>query len=982
MLMRHSLPVTCIVLLLSCAGPCLHAQSPGGVDGAELWHMTAPAGRDLTGVYFWKDLSGDSVALRLYDTPSGKYTDVFRQPQRHTRTFNFNPALNLSEGGRPKVSLLRHTAMGQYTVIGVFCPKPSDKGKDAVLYALSGRPGSGTLLSKDKALGPSGAPALDYGKEKGQDLLLSSSDTLPESAFLEGSLRIVSYIKSGMPAHSVWGEDMGSAYSVGSSYDGKDINFRNAFDATLIGNNAFDGYSPEVVAFARHLSNTERLRVESYLALKYGVTLKGSYLDPRGDLIWDASANAGYHHRVTGLAREDTENLFQSLSTTSYEETPLYTSLNDTYYRSNPYNLPSESRLLVIGREKGSPLPEASRMIWGDDGGSTATFSPGEESPWHVMGRKWLVTTNLHSAADTTAVWQGTGFSVSKEGYTYTLLQEEGKNDAVALSKPLVGNDGSVSFICPSGSLDVGFTSAADGGLYGYRISGGRVFRLIKGTAQQEAVSTVSAGGQVTVSKSGDAVDLLIGAEGSPRYSVYIPASEDCRLAAFRPVQGAPRLELTGVRASGFGDTGNVVELGVSLSKDKDFSRFASNALLLVDENGTGEIDTETARIYRCSQTDAKRGKSIFHNVFFDGDGSGSDVFTFAYYDGILARLTPSDAGCTGGRPNADGSIGVEVIVGTPSYGYRVTADSVQGLAKDSLVQTGYIATDSHTIGGLLPGRYHVQVIQTGGTDLTANISDNTGNAYANSPGLYANSEFSWSVCDLTSSYHAGMSTVIRTGGMPDYGFEVNGATATVITGGKADAGRQFAVTQGDVLTLSFSGRHLDYKVNGKVVAVHDRLPLRGWFFTAGFTRRPSHIGNVLVGDKACPILTKSSDLTVETISRSVYEKTVTIGSACAPAATGRPRTRSVDNDRIGISDDSSFKVTATAAGTFTAHLSITKDIPADVLVFDASGKQLHNAQMEGGMEKTATFTVPRAGVYIVKAITREKEYTQKILSR
>lgn len=961
----------------------VEAQSPGGVNGAELWYMSVPTGRDLTGTYEWKDFSGDTVKSRIYEIRLNNYTAAFQQRQRHIRTFNFNPALNLSENGKPKVSLLRYTSLAQSTIIGLFCPKPSDKSKDAVLYAISGRLGSGSLLSKDKALSPIGLPALDYGKEKGQDLLYSSADAISQQTFDESSLRIVSYIKSGMPSHSVWGEELGSIYSVGSTYDKKNLNFKNAFDATLFGNNAFDGYSPEVIVFARQLSNTERLQVESYLALKYGVTLKGSYLSPRGDLIWDASSNATYHHRVTGLAREDGELLSQLLSTTSYEETPRYSSINDSYYQSNPYNLSSESRLLVIGREKGSPLPDGSCLIWGDDGGNTATLTPNDQSPWHIMGRKWLVKTNLHSTADTTSVWKGDGFSVKNEGYIATLLQEEGKDDAVVLSKPLVGRDGSISFICPSASLDIGFTAAADGNeLYGYRISGGKIFQLIKGTPQRESLSNVSAGERITISKSGDVLNLLIGAEGSSRYSVYIPSTEECRIATIRSVSGSRRLELTEVRASGFGDTGNVVELGTSLSKDKNFTRFASNALLLIDETGTGDIDPETVRIYRCSETDAKRGKAIFHNVFLDTDGSGSDVFTFAYYDGLLARLTPSDASCTGGKPNADGSVSVNVIVGTPSYSYRVHADSVAGFVKGTLLKTGNIAMDKYTISGLLPGSYHIQVIQTGGTNLTANISDRVSNAYANSSRKFSKSEFSWSVCDLTSSYQAGLSSVIRTSGMPDYGFEVRGATATIIVGRQADVSKQFTISQGDILSLAFNGQHLDYKINGKVVAVYDKLRIPGWFFTAIFTQRPSHIGNLLVENQACPILAKSPDLTVETISRSVYEKIVTVGSECAPMATKRLSERSLSDDQIGVSDDSSFNVTETVAGSFTAHLSMARDISADLLVFDTSGKMLYNAQMEGGLEKTATFTLPQTGVYIVKAITQDKEYTQKILSR
>lgn len=81
--------------------------------------MSVPTGRDLTGTYEWKDFSGDTVKSRIYEIRLNNYTAAFQQRQRHIRTFNFNPALNLSENGKPKVSLLRYTSMAQSTIIGL-----------------------------------------------------------------------------------------------------------------------------------------------------------------------------------------------------------------------------------------------------------------------------------------------------------------------------------------------------------------------------------------------------------------------------------------------------------------------------------------------------------------------------------------------------------------------------------------------------------------------------------------------------------------------------------------------------------------------------------------------------------------------------------------------------------------------------------------------------------------------------------------------
>lgn len=45
------------------------AQTPGGVDGSELWFKVAPLTTDLQSYYRWQDFSGDSIRLMLMDKP-------------------------------------------------------------------------------------------------------------------------------------------------------------------------------------------------------------------------------------------------------------------------------------------------------------------------------------------------------------------------------------------------------------------------------------------------------------------------------------------------------------------------------------------------------------------------------------------------------------------------------------------------------------------------------------------------------------------------------------------------------------------------------------------------------------------------------------------------------------------------------------------------------------------------------------------------
>lgn len=85
-----------------------------------------------------------------------------------------------------------------------------------------------------------------------------------------------------------------------------------------------------------------------------------------------------------------------------------------------------------------------------------------------------------------------------------------------------------------------------------------------------------------------------------------------------------------------------------------------------------------------------------------------------------------------------------------------------------------------------------------------------------------------------------------------------------------------------------------------------------------------SSLSNLLVNDQPCPILTKSSDVSVETILRSLYDKKVTITSECGGSVESQPMKRSSCEDGIAISDDRAFKVTDNSNHSFTAKLSMS----------------------------------------------------------
>jgi len=120
------------------------------------------------------------------------------------------------------------------------------------------------------------------------------------------------------------------------------------------------GQISEVIYFDSHLTLSDRRRVESYLAIKYGITL-GNTSSPvtylASDLItrpWIGSTT--YQNNVAGIGRDDNSGLNQKQST-SVNETSLVTMSLGDIKASNVDNTSAFSA-------------NKSFLLWGDDNGS------------------------------------------------------------------------------------------------------------------------------------------------------------------------------------------------------------------------------------------------------------------------------------------------------------------------------------------------------------------------------------------------------------------------------------------------------------------------------------------------------------------------------------------------------------------------------------------------------------------------------------
>ncbi|MES2411259.1 MAG: LamG-like jellyroll fold domain-containing protein [Bacteroidota bacterium] len=125
---------------------------------------------------------------------------------------------------------------------------------------------------------------------------------------------------------------------------------------------SLDGRIAEVITFnSRKNDATERTKIESYLGVKYGITLgingtSQNYIGSDGTIIWNASANSGYNYDIAGIGRDDVSKLNQKQSKSVNANSNLTIGLG-TVSTTNTANTNAFDA-------------DKKYLIWGDNGGN------------------------------------------------------------------------------------------------------------------------------------------------------------------------------------------------------------------------------------------------------------------------------------------------------------------------------------------------------------------------------------------------------------------------------------------------------------------------------------------------------------------------------------------------------------------------------------------------------------------------------------
>lgn len=820
------------------------AYDPGGVPGVAAWFRTEPVTSNPGSSLHWKDYGGESLHMMR-----GGNEAVEQRPS--TGIINFNPSLRILPAVKRSdmdSAIIKDCDLTQSTVIGVFAPEfKKHSGSypvnvSGLVWCLRDGDGNHSLMTNDSIFSSDISAGSPHGGKR-DNLKYDSGESADH--LMRNSVKVYSFFKASRPVRSAWGTG-DAVFSAGRrTYTGDHVTgagLKGSLDRINI-------FCPELCIFPRILRPLERLKVESYLAMKYGVTLTGSYLDPKGNLIWDGEGQKEFHNRVTALARDSAGNFSQVRSATSAGQyvLPSGGETEITHSLDNHVEL-SENHFLTIGKEQDSGLADGTCIIWGDNNGTTSAedYGPGadpeagSESPWHFMTRRWLIK------------------------------------------------------------------------------------------------------------RHGDTSSLRC-------------------MAALRNFDRPWKLN----------------------SRSRTF--------LCIDRSGTGSPEPESMDTVRCSVPDNTFGKTMFHNVEWDSDGSGSDIFTFAYFDGLQAQASATPATCSGAVPLSDGTVTVNVTVGDPSFSYVLsrTGQNAGEPAEPDTVSRGTFMSPQHVITGIASGSYLLGVAQNGGS----RIYGNSGAKLSLTQGRA--SSLKWRITNRTVRYSVKFSTKDdKSTSHPTLRFEGNRLYDSFSIMYPSSHG----ISEGDIIMIR-SDKNSGNGIYLNGTRIFDELNNNGIYdISITFDNGKSELAEFLTDGMPIEDFSYRGDVSVENCRKRELLYQVEIGSECDPSSetsvtevtrqyTYAPEhmpAKDRGNDASGVAgpndgtDDSSFTVRRlpdTEAG-FKATLRLDADLPATLAVYDASGRTVFTEEMEAGSTKESSFEVPAPGVYVVKAFTYGKEYTGKIISR
>jgi hypothetical protein len=602
----------------------LYAENKTGLQTPYVWMRTSSVSSDPDNNYFWKDLNGNNVKLNLNEQErvNGR-SDIY--------TYNFYPSFPFTDDAN---SLLRieGTGLQKATVIGVYgYSSEDDHTEDGfVLNMSNGTDDDETVITKANVIHPSSSSRKSFGY-KDRNLKAANKDEQQKS------LRIMSYTKSTNPRQTV--ASTFNNISIGGQYVDGVTSKVGSFDSETFkdAEKAKRNMSvPELLVYDKALTNEARLEAETYLALKYGITLDVDYtLDEEygnKGVVWKKDN----YTRVCGYGRMDSYNFIQPWTTTSERETPLY--LKDTYYKNSFYNKSANENLLVAGRygEFGDKtlimfadnksqikFEESEEKTLSATSESAVNFEQTGEVPqkYIPLKRIWKLKNLSQEYSDGEHVSielpENVGEVEEKFAGSYNIKVKEGANATID-NMPAFVNKGEISWV--SGALNGDVTVTLGGQVFKFAASGNISVNgndVNVSYKRKDLIDVVKKGSVLYVRKNGEIIPSTRVEQNQT------PAEWTMEIAS-----KGKAVELNEFHVMSDNVNNDYMELCYGMVESMNLYTNGKIYLLMSDKEDFQDEEANL-RIYRMTSKDKTRSKVLFENLDWKTGGEFT-YFTFA----------------------------------------------------------------------------------------------------------------------------------------------------------------------------------------------------------------------------------------------------------------------------------------------------------------------------------------------------------------
>ncbi len=184
------------------------------------------------------------------------------------------------------------------------------------------------------------------------------------------------------------------------------------------GHSYWDGTIAELVFYHERLSTLQQQKVESYLAIKYGITLENTtdYIDSSQTVFWSAASHTSYSHDIAGIAKDNASNLDQNKSISS-----------------NP------DAVVTISAEE--VLDDSEALMWGNNNATNTWTSDGAPSGYKILSRVWE-TQETGEAGNITlfVAVENTNYDIPSLSYgsSFYLIYDTDNDNSLSDEEPIV----------------------------------------------------------------------------------------------------------------------------------------------------------------------------------------------------------------------------------------------------------------------------------------------------------------------------------------------------------------------------------------------------------------------------------------------------------------------------------------------------------------------------------------------------------------